>query len=456
VRSRPLALALALAFALVGCAAPAVQPGATASDVPLVDDARPEIAIPKFQAPIELGTITLGAEPSVAVGPNGTVYVTTPLALWRSDDHGKTFKAIGKPACDLPVVPVAPPSCPGFERTDPGLVGGGDASLAVTKDGTVHWAGLGDGIPYQRSTDQGESWSEAMDVSNETGSDREWAVVDSLDRLFIQWRGADEDKAGIFIRSSDDAGLTWGNVTRVADDGRQGPVAPDPITNTLLLPHQLPGKLLVAKSVDRGASWTDISVRSVNNRPFIFPIAAFDANGTAYLLWSEDPAAPPVEEPAGRWTSIPSVYLSVSRDQGDTWSEPRMLSTPGVPAVLPWMAAGKAGRVVVVWYEATLPAPSGRTPNEWYVKAAMSTTADRDDATFATALADPEPVHVGPFCTEGSACSLTGGDRSMLDFFEVRLLDDGSPVLAYAKDADVRMATIEVWTTRMIEGTSLL
>lgn len=444
---------LALVALLAGCAQPAVTPAAVAP-APVVD-VREAIVAPTFVTPIDLGPILGGAEPSVAVAQDGTIYVVTPIELWRSDDGGLTYARLGKLAC-----PSGLPACPGLEQYETGLVGSGDASLAVTKDGTVHWAGLGTGIPYQRSTDKGETWSKEMDVSDGTGSDREWAVVDAQDRLFIQWRGADDSgKSGIFIRSSDDAGLTWGNITRVSDDGRQGPVSADPTGDSLILAHQLPNELYVARSEDRGATWSDVKVRDINGRPYIFPISAFDANGTGYLVWSEDPTAPqaaaPIVEPS-RIIGIPSVFLSVSHDKGLTWSEPAMLSTPGVPALFPWIAAGKAGRVAIAWYEGQQPTPANRLPNMFDVKLAMSTTADMDAPEWVVAQVNGAPVHVGSFCTEGSACSLTGGDRSMLDFFEVRLTPEGKPVLAWTADDTVKMQRTKVFASVMETGTLLL
>jgi hypothetical protein len=419
---------------------------------------RPAVQAPTFLPPVELGTLTLGAEPSVAIAPDGTVYVTTPLALWRSDDQGKTFKPMGEASCPAAQLP----SCPGLEEYDPGLVGGGDGSLAVTDDGVVHWAGLGTGIPYQRSTDRGESWSEADDVSKETGSDREWVAVDhDSGILTAQWRGSDDKGAAIFMRASADSGLTWDdNVTRVADDGRQGPIAPDPSSPAMLLPHQVDGMLYVARSLDDGKTWKDEIATPVNGRPYIFPVAVFDQNGTAYLVHAADPAN--VLGPAdlavevSRTVAVPHVYLQVSHDKGLTWTPPRMLSSPDVPAFFPWIDAGAPGRVVIAWYEAQQPIPANRVPNVFDVKVALSSTADQGDAKFEIGQANVDPVHIGAFCTEGAACTLTGGDRSMLDFFEVRVHPDGSAVLAYAADDTVKQARIKVFATKMTGGLDLL
>jgi hypothetical protein len=145
----------------------------------------------------------------------------------------------------------------------------------------------------------------------------------------------------------------------------------------------------------------------------------------------------------------------VSRDGGETFSEPRLLSDPARPAVFPWIAAGDAGRIAVSWYDAVAPTPSDRTPNVWNVAVAMSVTADQPEPVFETAFATPQPLHVGSICTSGLFCSLTAGDRSLLDFFELRLLPDGSPILAFAGDDDAKMATVKVFTTRMTEGTKL-
>jgi hypothetical protein len=272
----------------------------------------------------------------------------------------------------------------------------------------------------------------------------------------VQWRGTIDDAAAIIVASSADRGLTWSNLSRVSEDGRQGPLAADATSPWIYLPHTANGEVLIARSNDTATTWEDVPVAPVNGRPFIFPIAAVDAAGTLYVVWSADENQPPVDEPVNRAVSIPTVYLATSNDHGDTWSAPLALSTPGVPALFPWIAAGDAGRVVIAWYEGAAPIPSNRLPNAFHVMAAVSVTADTDAPVFETVQVSRDYHHIGAFCTEGLACSLSGGDRSMLDFFEVRILPDGSAVLAYAADGDARMASVKVFATRMTTGTPLI
>lgn len=471
-----LALLASLAPILAGCVTQ--PPAGTLDPSGEAPDVRPELVAPAFLPAVKLGTMELGAEPNVAVAPDGTVYVSTPLALWRSDDLGHTYQAIGdQKGCTL-----GSALC---EGRNPGLVGGGDGSLAITPEGFLHWAGLGGGhhVPYQRSVDRGESWSAAVDLAPaEDGynvTDRQWIAADDDGTLYAVWRYSQRPSEGcapaldacvarpdaewthtINLNVSRDGGATW-TPSVIADAGVTGPIATDPASDAIYLPLNRDG-LRVLRSADRGLTWTETPLFAgvIAHGFYIFPVAAVDAAGNVYVVWSEDRDAPShpdervdpfVSRPAAR----PRVHLAVSRDGGASFSEPLLLSSPDRPAVFPWIAAGDEGRVAVVWYDAALPTPGDRLPNVWNVAVAMSVTADEDEPVFETAFATPEPIHVGSICTMGAFCTVTGGDRSRLDFFEVRILPDGSPVLAYVADGDVPLGTAKVFATRMTEGTKL-
>lgn len=467
-------LALALLTLLAGCiGTPA--PGEAVDPAALRALPRPELLDPLFAPPIDLGLIDRSAEPSVAVAPDGTVYVTSPLFLWRSDDGGRTYQQLGEPRCLG-----GAPACPGFETRTPGMQGGGDGAIAVTADGRVHWLGLnadGAPIPYQVSADRGETWTDPVDLAAGNSSDREWIVVDGAGTVYAQWRDFGnasacpppptlavppappcEPPSGILLRRSLDGGATWQPAVRVTDDNRQGPVAPGPGGAWLYLPNfDGPNATIdVSRSADGGATWEDVHAAAVPQRPFIFPIAAVDAAGTVYVVYATGAPGPSgTGEPVDRNLAVPEVFLITSLDHGATWSEPRRLSTPGVPAVFPWIAAGAPGRVAVAWYEAEQPWPSGRLPNVWHVVVAMSTHADEAEGAFKATRVTREPMHVGGLCADGGACTMSAGDRTLLDFFELRVLPNGSPVLAWTGDGDVRRATTRIYASVMEEGTRL-
>lgn len=428
------------------------------------DGTREPVRVPTFLAPVELGTllggVPVGAEPGLAIAPDGTVYVTTPAVAWRSDDLGYTYHGLGASRCpnQSPIIRQQTGVCL-FPQFDAGLQGPGDASMAVAANGTVWWAGLFGftaSVPVQYSNDKGDHWSAPFDAAAGTSTDREWITIDAADNIWVQWRDFTSG-SHIAFRKSTDGGATWSPIREPIADGRQGPMAHDATTGYVYLPHILPGAggMTVARSIDGGASWTDVPVAPLPERAWIFPGVAVDSAGTVYALWSADPDQLILPNEAGRHVAVPTVFLSVSTDHGITWSAPRAISAPGMDAIFPWIVAGDAGRVAIAWYEGVSPTPGSRLPNVWNVKVAMSTTADLPDAEFVTVTVNTVPIHLGGLCAEGGGCFSTAGDRTLLDFFEIRALPDGSPILAYAADGLAPQASIRVMASRMIDGTSL-
>lgn len=417
--------------ALAGCLDAGNGPGGTTPPAtPTSPTPEPRVRLPppvlEFSTPVVLGSLQGGAEPSVAVAPDGTAYVTTPLALWRSKDNMATWQPIGTPFC-----PFGAPACPGIEEYEPGMKGGGDADLYVSPDGVVHWLGLFDqanAIPYQSSHDQGDTWSEVTDLAGDDSGDREWITGRADGTLFAAWRNfPSQGDAKIVMRASYDGGATWTETADVADDTRQGGIAVDPSSNALALAYDMNGPVSVARSLDNGTTWESTQVVSDPVLGHVFPVLAYDTNGTLYLIISHDPDGPP--QGLTRPFETPNVYMFVSHDKGVTWSEGFQVNADGTTAWFPWVAAGSAGRLVVVWYQNDqgLPRQAG---GEVYVMAAVSLDADFPDPKFTRARASPNPVHRGPECRETpGVCT-----RSLLDFFEVAIHPSGVPVIAWAQD----------------------
>ncbi|MHB8585051.1 MAG: sialidase family protein [Thermoplasmatota archaeon] len=469
---------------LAGCVAPAsTSPhvGAASINATPVNLTRPAITAPAFLPPLVLGDTPIGAEDSVAVAPDGTTYVATPIDVWRSDDMGKTFQPLGTKGCGLnDFEPVPLPDCGPYDTTNPGLSGPGDGALAVSPNGTVWWAGLGgrESIPVQYSLDKGKTWSKPWDAARGNSTDREWIVTDSLGHVFVSWRDFDNSSdtkcsgpAVPALQSCQSppamvdmrvlANGSWSPVLHVAPDRHEGPIVSDPASGWIYLPLS-DGVVSVARSHDMGKTWQMVNLTGTPALTHIFPVMTADTAGTLYLAYSADPNSPTnalSADPTGLsqngWLDQSQVFVSVSHDHGATWSKPMAVSPAGHTAIFPWVTAGAPGRVAVAWYEGTLGTPNERLPDVWHVAVAMSTTADAASPTWKSSFVSETPNHIGSICTQGGLCLLTGGDRSLLDFFEMRLLPDGSPVLAFSADAPVRIATAQVQATRMTNGTSL-
>jgi hypothetical protein len=411
-----------------GTSAPGLVPREAASAP------RPDLIAPKVLPQVLVAKTTLAglplvgagprfAEPNLAVGPDGALYVSNPCAIWRSDDGGKAWK----------------------ETQHTGQTGCGDGDIALDGAGNLYWLGLGGGIPFQASTDRGETFAKAFDLSNKTGFDREWIDAMPDGKVFATWRGRDKEKHAIMdFRASLDGGKTWQANVKAGEDGDGGPVTHDPTTGRLYIPVIDLGPLQgtdrptvhVYTSDDHGTTWGAHSAgqlpRSTPAEPngynSDFPVISVDTNGTAYLVYSADasglPLAPPEE------TAIFGIYLQVSKDGGSTWSAPRLISTPGKDARMPWVAAGKPGRTAVAWYESTVGTPGETVPDAWNVKMWESVTADMAAPVSKTVTLTSSPNHLGALCTSGGGCAVS--DRSLLDYFEVAIDAKGQPIAVWS------------------------
>ena len=198
--------------------------------------------------------------------------------------------------------------------------------------------------------------------------------------------------------------------------------------------------IYVGKSLDGGLTWTDTKVFGVDpstNRELnlLFPVIAVDKGGNLYATWSDGLR----------------VEYSVSSDHGATWSKPYLLNTPASATadIFPWMVGGGDGRLDVVWYHGTGcktagcntkyrdPGDEGTTWTVAFTQLADASAVDANGVPTPTVVDHDDAVtpvmHKGDICNNGTACIL-GGDRTLLDFFQVSIDPAGRANIAYASD----------------------
>jgi hypothetical protein len=245
-------------------------------------------------------------------------------------------------------------------------------------------------------------------------------------------------------------------------------------------------QLWIAKSVNNGATWTrhHVATRPPGNNPAnIFPQLTIDRAGNLYYTWSETQGGPAEStqetrrDPENRQSfQEQDVFYAFSTDGGLAWAAPiDVTKETGDSAVFPWMVAGDAGRVDLVYYKANTglnsnigfldeegnPCPDPNepctdepipNPSVWNVYFAQSMNALNTGPNFNSVQVTPQPHHLGQICTSGLACE---GDRDLLDFFTVDVDSRGAALIAYSDDNRRRSSDTQDLVTRQISGNSV-
>jgi len=208
-------------------------------------------------------------------------------------------------------------------------------------------------------------------------------------------------------------------------------------------------------SCDGGQTWSHIATSNgqAGGTTNDFVAGAMDSTGELYTAYTVSNSPNPWRvwfahstDTAGT-TKVGDCSVPV---QGDKWSTPAPLTggpsaadavtTTPIPsenyAVMPWIVAGSAGRVDLAYYGTT--SPIGLSPDSgaatWFMH--MAQTLD-GGGTWTDETATETPMHVKSICFSGILCSAMtppGGDRNLLDFFEVKLDSTGRAVIIYADD----------------------
>lgn len=260
------------------------------------------------------------------------------------------------------------------------------------------------------SRDGGVTWSTPRTVTGDStpGSRNFHALhVDNRGSVYVSWlESRDERKSGSYITRSDDSGLTWSPAVRV-EIGEACPccrtaIATGPAGEMYLAWRTvMPGSvrdIVVARSVDRGATWSaPVRVHAddwvFEGCPHAGPSMQVDARGRLHIMWwtgregaagvyyarSDDGAksfghvtplgVAPFARPAhgqlalegdstvvAAWddarSTLPRVTVRVSRNGGDDFGAEQVLSDTAVAATFPVLGL-QNGNVTVAWSEQT-------------------------------------------------------------------------------------------------------
>jgi hypothetical protein len=257
--------------------------------------------------------------------------------------------AAGYGLVTLGAAPVEPPPPPG--PPPPGtveVVPSASASVwqAMAAAGEfVHLAyarGSPAAVAYQRSADGGASFGAATTLSGHGIPVGAPAIATAGSLVVVAWsqRGS-SDTSGLWLRRSEDAGLTWKPAVRLAPEQAGLPsVAIDELGRVLVAwTDAAKGKILTRASGDAGETFQSIRTIGSTTRRSPSDATAFDgglstaaSDSAVYVTWSAGPS---------------KILLRRSVDGGGSWKPVVTVDTGATGTVEPWVAASGTSAAIV-------------------------------------------------------------------------------------------------------------
>lgn len=238
-----------------------------------------------------------------------------------------------------------------------------------------------DRIVCQKSVDNGITWSNGTytGLNGNKAQDKAWAVVDyNTNIIYVTWTQFDDygssspaDSSNIHFSKSTDGGETWSDALRInevsgdcIDEGNttEGAVPAVGPNGEIYVSWAGPAGLVFDKSEDGGETWLDedIFVSEIGEPGWAFDIPGIsrcnglpitccnlsetEYNGEIYINWSDQSNGPEDTD----------IWFVKSTDGGNTWSEKRRVNDdpPGKQQFFTWMTVDQVtGYIWFVFYD---------------------------------------------------------------------------------------------------------
>ncbi|MDX6479543.1 MAG: hypothetical protein QOG85_53 [Gaiellaceae bacterium] len=378
------------------------------------------------------------AEPLIVSDRAGLIYTCGPTGFSQgadyaqvSTDGGDQFHLLGTP--------------PRGQQT---LGGGGDCALATGAAPNVQghyqyaYTGLGalSGFSTAISPDNGHTLTPAgVDTtggvtSNGALADRQWMTFTDDHTVLLSYN--QQQPRNAVVLKSTDGGLTYSGTSAIAAPNPEfpGPMHWIPSLHTVVMPWTKGEEVNLAISQDGGDTWTDCMVAKgakVAGGTAGFATADVDNAGNVYVAWADSAdyhtwltalhAADLAKcnqsitavgaTPDGQPTVQPGFTTPVQMDRNAVRT-----------TVFPWVAAGGAtGRVAVAFYGTTQDGDPNTSSfrGAWNVYVSQTLNAFGATPAVGQVKATTHPFHYDSICLNGLGCDISGGDRSLADFFAI-------------------------------------
>jgi hypothetical protein len=163
-----------------------------------------------------------------------------------------------------------------------------------------------------------------------------------------------------------------------------------------------------------------------------WPAIAIDKADNVYAVWDDNPVDKTQQDSCGGDKPLPNnIKMSVSRDFGNSWSAPITVAhANGGRVFWPWIAAGDAGKVSVVWYQSSKVVDLDCEDSDITIGEAQILNALAPSPTIDAVNASKRTIHTGSVCQGGTLCVAENKDRRLGDFFTNSLDSRGCVLIA--------------------------
>jgi hypothetical protein len=382
----------------------------------------------KFSATVPSDAQRDEGEPAITTDLDGNMYTCGPTGFSQMNDYaqvstdgGDQFHLVGTP----------PRGQIGHAQA------GGDCALATGKRRNeqghfqLAYSGLGPltGFSTATSADTGRTLVGSPDSESIPAVDRQWIAFSDAKTAFLNYN---HSLLGQVVQKSTDGGLTYAPPVTAATDGSrigQIRVIPKSITGTkpfVYFPYDSGTQVKIALSKDGGDTWSQCVAVDAQAPPSAgFTSADNDRNGNVYVSYAE--------LGAGRDTYLVGIKFDKFKHCAGTDDDSarnnknpgftkkiRINRGPVETTVMPWViASGKGGRAAVAFYGTKSEGnpDNGAFEGSWYVWVSQVLHVFDRHPEVGQVRASTHPFHYDSICLNGLGCDVSGGDRSLVDYF---------------------------------------
>lgn len=296
------------------------------------------------------------------------------------------------------------------------------------------------------SQDGGKTWDKGTGFCHD--GDRPWLAGGQADQVFMSTDTVEGSGSGHEVFVSTDGGNTCSS-TGIPDNGSLadggtwsgfGKLYYDELNGSVVEPAVFQhgdGSFGIGISVlpAGGTAFTPHEGFHGTSMYGHWPAIAIDKAGTVYVVWDTDNRQAGTSSGCnGAATPAPnSIMLLSTKDLGQTWSAPVTVAHPGTRVFWPWIAAGDAGKVSVVWYQTEqqdgMPDLDCQTGHIHVMEASIAGATGKAPKVVPVDAAG-RAVHIGWVCQGGTTCVATGQDRRLGDYFTNALDARGCVLIA--------------------------